>query len=528
MVWNHDAMEWTNSCLITKGEQCYRGYFHPAFGFPRLFVVEGVLHLLCLSYATGCEYLQHIYDENAKAWIKTDNTPGETIIPLASYASYGGALYMGFIRGHTGYVAKYRGGISSPQEETVIETTCADVPQIAILNGRIHAIFPDETSSRDLRWYSRSILDYSPSSWMAGIPDDTLLSNMTIPGTHDSPARTTIPFTKTQNLTITQQLALGIRFFDLRLRLHKDGRLYCYHGGIPLGWPRTLSFESVMDEIWDFLHPPSAENEPTETVLISINNDNNSRGIGNAPAIFYNAIGAAIIATPPYPDGTSRWVVETVTSRLGDVRGRAVLLRRYPGHPAVKPALRHGLDLSAWVNDSPDFTIVTPTGVVVRLQDKWKYSERIGLRDLVASKSAYVEAMFQRAMSSRPSTPSGSDSDSDADSDASVDDFVLVRPRHDAARTSPSNRGEVWFVNFCSAVGEPMEHGEVAQARWVAVGGYSNAGEWIDGVNVSIGDYLRKQGAGGAGKRRLGIVPMDYPELPQGNDLVSQLIETNF
>lgn len=44
-------------------------------------------------------------------------------------------------------------------------------------------------------------------------------------------------------------------------------------------------------------------------------------------------------------------------------------------------------------------------------------------------------------------------------------------------------------------------------------------------MNVRIRDYLRKLGGG---KKRLGVVNLDYPELPEDSDLVARLIETNF
>jgi hypothetical protein len=49
-------------------------------------------------------------------------------------------------------------------------------------------------------------------------------------------------------------------------------------------------------------------------------------------------------------------------------------------------------------------------------------------------------------------------------------------------------------------------------------------GNWIPGMNRQTRDYLVKAG----GKRRLGIVNLDYPELPGDNDLVARLIESNF
>ncbi len=134
-----------------------------------------------------------------------------------------------------------------------------------------------------------------------------------------------------------------------------------------------------------------------------------------------------------------------------------------------------------------DFQIETATGVRVRLQDKWKYADRIALHDLVASKQAFVRRMMEQA--------------------------------------EGEHEGD-WFLNFCSAVGDPAEHGEIAESKWIAVGAHSNLiGKWVTGMNQLTRDYLRGDGAG---RKRLGIVNLDYPELPEENDLVARLIETNF
>ncbi|KAF3768036.1 hypothetical protein M406DRAFT_321828, partial [Cryphonectria parasitica EP155] len=192
-----------------------------------------------------------------------------------------------------------------------------------------------------------------------------------------------------------------------------------------------------------------------------------------------------------------KWYSAPVTARLSETRGKAVLLRRYYGDPEVAPTERMGLDLEEWLDDNPDFTIETPTGVKVHLQDKWKYATRCELDDLVASKQTFVQKMMAKA----DGTGTGPDAD-DPD--------------------------QTWYINFCSAVGDPVEHGEVAEAKWIAVGAHSDMhffGKWVEGMNVRTRDYLRSLGNG---KKRLGVVNLDYPELPEDSDLVARLIETNF
>ena len=60
--------------------------------------------------------------------------------------------------------------------------------------------------------------------WMSYIHDDTKISDISIPGTHDSGATHSIfdVAGKCQDLSIKQQLRVGVRFFDLRLQLVND------------------------------------------------------------------------------------------------------------------------------------------------------------------------------------------------------------------------------------------------------------------------------------------------------------------
>ena len=59
-------------------------------------------------------------------------------------------------------------------------------------------------------------------SWMKNIPDNKKLSEITIPGTHDSCSLYGICCARTQTWTLSEQMKAGIRFFDIRLRLYNN------------------------------------------------------------------------------------------------------------------------------------------------------------------------------------------------------------------------------------------------------------------------------------------------------------------
>jgi 1-phosphatidylinositol phosphodiesterase len=169
---------------------------------------------------------------------------------------------------------------------------------------------------------------------------------------------------------------------------------------------------------------------------------------------------------------------------MGAARGKAVLLRRYHADPFLPSAERIGIDLSGWLNNNADFTLTTFSGLTVHLQDHWQYSEIQPLSDLISSKYSCVSNMLSKAAAGDP---------------------------------------EVWFLNFMSAVGDPVEHGEIAESHWIAVGAHSKfVGRFVKGMNASVRRDFKWEL-----KTRYGIIAMDYPELPKDSDLIAWLVGTN-
>lgn len=223
--------------------------------------------------------------------------------------------------------------------------------------------------------------------------------------------------------------------------------------------PMYLKFDKIMSEIFTFL---TKRGKPTETVLISINNDDVSGKV--PPEVFYNAVKRHIDQTPSYEDGTGRWITARTTATLGEARGKAVLLRRYHPDPSLEIDQRMGIDLSGWLNNNADFTLKTPDGLTVTLQDKWQYSDILPLAELVKSKSVFVSNLLEKAATASP---------------------------------------EEWFLNFMSAVGDPVQKGEIAESHWIAVGAHSKfIGKFVKGINPTIRKGFQFD------KARYGIIAM--------------------
>ena len=118
---------------------------------------------------------------------------------------------------------------------------------------------------------------------MSKVDDEIWLSEMSIPGTHDSmtaadhPDNTCDNFVinrccQTQDLTLRQQLESGIRFIDIRLK-HENNDFITHHDFITIG----PTLKDVFEVLTSFL-----KDNPTETVIMSYQQaqkSENSNGI---------------------------------------------------------------------------------------------------------------------------------------------------------------------------------------------------------------------------------------------------------
>ncbi|MHB0802931.1 phosphatidylinositol-specific phospholipase C [Bacillus thuringiensis] len=104
-----------------------------------------------------------------------------------------------------------------------------------------------------------SSLSIAYPDWMSQLRNDVTISQLSIPGTHDSGAMHSAaavdgPWVKAQSLELEDQLKVGIRYLDIRLGERKKlGNLGVYHGPVY----QMLSWQGVLGRIHTFLssHP---------------------------------------------------------------------------------------------------------------------------------------------------------------------------------------------------------------------------------------------------------------------------------
>lgn len=200
---------------------------------------------------------------------------------------------------------------------------------------------------RYISWISDDIvMSIDTSDWMSKLDDDIKISQINIPGTHDTCARYGGPLVECQSLELIKQLEAGIRFIDIRCR-HKKNEFAIYHGIVP----QQIFFDTVRDVCQEFIR-----SHPRECIIMSIKEENKAE---KCTRKFEETLNEYLIDNEHY------WYLGDQVPTLGDVRGRIILLRRFSASTMPK-----GIDVSFW-QDNATFD-GTRNGVTIYVQDKYK------------------------------------------------------------------------------------------------------------------------------------------------------------
>lgn len=149
--------------------------------------------------------------------------------------------------------------------------------------------------------------------WMKEISDNTIVTSLSIPGSHDSGATYSIgDFSgKCQDLTISEQLKVGIRFFDIRLQL-RNNKLKVVHGIVD----QKLDFSDVLLDFSSFINT-----YPSEALFVSIKKESEDK---SSDISFEEALKLSLF------DYLDKWDLSgNIPSTLKESRGKIFLLSRY-------------------------------------------------------------------------------------------------------------------------------------------------------------------------------------------------------
>ncbi|KKZ61905.1 1-phosphatidylinositol phosphodiesterase [[Emmonsia] crescens] len=221
--------------------------------------------------------------------------------------------------------------------------------------------------------------------WMRELKDETYISALSIPGTHNSPTcYLAAPSVRCQAVSPREQLENGVRFFDIRVQPQfpddpsKDNLVFV-HGLFPISFTGHKYFRDLVNEVESFL-----EGNPSETLIMSVKRE----GPGN-----HTDTQLSRILRDHYARDGSRWYTEPRIPTLGEARGKIVLMRRFGLEDPLKKewgGRGWGIDAEGWADNTPFATC--PSGDIC-IQDFYEVLEK----GKIQQKIDYVNAHFGRA-----------------------------------------------------------------------------------------------------------------------------------
>ena len=151
----------------------------------------------------------------------------------------------------------------------------------------------------------------SNAQWMSRLPDSKLVSEISVPGTHNSMAREGGPAYWCQSLSIKDQMnRLGIRFFDIRCR-HYNADLPIHH----MAYYQHSNFYDVLRESTYFVSV-----FPSEFIFIRVKQEYSSV----SDVDFERNVWAHM----DNYDQSRFWLRSSIPT-VGEARGKVILLRDF-------------------------------------------------------------------------------------------------------------------------------------------------------------------------------------------------------
>uniref|UniRef100_A0A060T285 ARAD1C26994p n=1 Tax=Blastobotrys adeninivorans TaxID=409370 RepID=A0A060T285_BLAAD len=166
------------------------------------------------------------------------------------------------------------------------------------------------------------------TEWQKRVNDDTLLSKLSLPGTHNSAAsHISFPSVQCQGASVTEQLEHGVRFLDIRCAVpfwtgcggvfgSSPGDLQVIHGNFPVKIPFPEKLDSVLKEVYDFVGK-----HKSESVVVSLKAEGAHKWEGDE---FADIIWSRYV----HPN-EEKWYLKNKIPRMGECRGKVILFRRF-------------------------------------------------------------------------------------------------------------------------------------------------------------------------------------------------------
>jgi Phosphatidylinositol-specific phospholipase C, X domain len=215
------------------------------------------------------------------------------------------------------------------------------------------------------------IVAASPPPWLSRVADSAKLSQLTLPGTHDSCTAFLTPIASCQAWSLRDQLNHGIRYIDIRCR-QIQSTFAIHHERVFTG---LMFGDGVRDVCVDFLKA-----NPTECIVMQIKSHEWDDD---------NPVGTFQQVLDGYLQGFgSFFYLDSRIPTLGEVRGKIVVVRRFDLDAGSGP---RGLEPLPW-QDNTTFDVTDPN---FHVQDQYNVPTILG-SDLTAKWNA-IQALLDRA-----------------------------------------------------------------------------------------------------------------------------------
>ncbi len=170
------------------------------------------------------------------------------------------------------------------------------------------------------------------ADWMKKLSDSTTLNNIMMPGSHDAGMSVTnhcsvdsADYSKTQSVSIGDQLVYGSRYFDIRVDFDHD-ELVTYHREGPLGCNGQL-LKAILDQTQQFLIK-----YPSETAILKFSHIRDY--IGHDPYDTKSRIAKLVKNYTDYIYTNNQGSTNLAYITLNDVRGKMILVFDYSDKPS--------------------------------------------------------------------------------------------------------------------------------------------------------------------------------------------------
>ena len=379
-------------------------------------------------------------------------------------------------------------------------------PFLIILALTLLANTNSASAHKDGAYSHESSIGYTNQDWMSGIPNGTHLSELSIPGTHDTMAykiSNTAPLfdcqllsdiTLTQSMNLKTQLESGIRFLDIRGFLNND-RLQMHHGVCDL----DSAFDEVLDTVLEFL-----EDHPSETILMKVaqeNGDNEKGNIFSWLDVFdWYLIDSKFnnhIWTPPWTP---------YDPELSELRGKIVFIQKFPNGSYSNNVAFNSSDFQLYSQD--DYGLPCHSSL---------YSKWLAVKDhLGKASTAFDNNLYFNYLSG---SYSGDAAWTFATLTACVVEPYFVASGHKAPATDADRKDTLEDDSYPATFKIYPDFPRTGCQDGSKVLQKAKCDIDYEGTNILTADWLLSQTT----QQRVGVIVADFP----GKDLIEQVIRMN-